>query len=362
MSFVDFYNRSKRVIDEIVDKTYAELNLSTDPLNTAFPIIDYASTSLLLLDIVRKPTVGTIVASGDIPATKPITEITEREMKRLGIGKRYEFGSEDLEAMKEFELYLASQGNVAPAAIEQFKAYFWGIAADLIPAMRRKQYILMLKLATQGSVTYTDPLSEVVVRITYPDTIPTLLPATLTAGNLWSAATTANGLLNLESLAEAWYDEFYSFPTTLMIRRRDLLALRRQDSTKAAMASAMSQNLDASQVGDIYVKEDVVVNLIKERTKVRDVVVMDAQYYEENPDDPRLPTAGHYLDDGVITFLEEGNNFVASIPSVENDWQPGVKVLAEREKEVPRRESITGYQRVIPAIKDSRKISAQKVN
>ena len=362
MSFVEFYNRSKRQIDAIVDKTNFELNLSTDPLNKYFPVISYASTKLLMLDILRKPTVGTVVGSGDIPASRPITEISEREFKRLGIGKRYEFGSEDLEAMKEFELYMSQQGGVASGVIEQFKGYFWGIAADLIPALRRKQYIIMMKLALNGVVSYTDPLSKFVVTVNYDDTIPALLPAALAGGNLWSAASTANGLLNLETIAEDWYDEFGMFPDALMLRRSELLDLRRQDSTKAAMASAMAQNLDASQISDIYVKEDTVVSLIKERTKVKEVIVLDARYYEENPDDPQMPTTGYYLPDNTVMFLEEGNNFVASIPSVENDWQPGVKVIAEREKEVPRQESITAWERVIPAIKDSRKISSQVVN
>lgn len=362
MSILDFYTRNQRKIDEIVDKTHFELMLSEDPLNKYFPEVSYPSTTIMLLDVLRKPTVGTLTGTADIPATKPITEITERQFRRLGIGKKYEFGSEDLEAMRQLEDYLMVQGGVGSAIVNQMNAYFFGVAADLIPALRRKHYVLMMKMMLTASIAYTDPLSKIVLNVAYPDTVPTLLPSPLAGANLWSAATTATGLFNLETHAEAYYDEFGTFSDALLMRRKDFIDLRQQDSTKAALAARVGQNLDASQISSIYIEDEALADLIKQRTKVKEVILMDAQYYEENPDDPLLPTAGYYLADGTYMFLEEGNQMMASVPSVENDWQPGVKVLAERKSEMPRMESITAWGRNVPIVKDSRKIAARKIN
>jgi len=360
-SIVEFYNRNQTEVNELVDKTYFELNLSTDPLAQIFPVVSYNTMDILMLDIVRKPTIATLVASADIPATKPVTTMDERILRKLGFGKKHEFDDKDFDAMRQMEMYLSSQGRLGASVVQDLKRYFFGMAIDMVPSIRQKEYMIMMKLSMSGSINYVDPLSNVALELTYPDTIPALLPAPLAGANAWSQAATAVGLTNLEAHADAIYDQFGMYPDKIGFRMRNWRELRNQASTKAAYV-AMGINIDAASVPSVRVSEEALVALVKERTKVKNVVLMDAQYYEENKDNPLDPTPGHYLDDDYYVFFFEGNTVIASVGSPENNYVPGVLVAAEITSKYPLKEMLIGYERGIPVIKDSRKIAARKVN
>jgi hypothetical protein len=359
-NIVQFYNRAPRIVNEIIDKTYFQLNLGEDPLARFFPLVDYATMKLLLLDIIRKPTVASIVTGADIPATKPITTIDERIFSRMGVGKKYEFDDKDMDAMREMDLYLSSQAGLGTAIVEQLKGYFWGLLADLPVAIRRKQYVIMMQLVTYGSSSYVDPLTNVPVTINYGDTDSTILLSALAGGNTWNN-TTATGLFCLQNHANAYYRLFGKFPDAMMLRRDNYLQLQAQDYTKTAYVARNSINVDTTSINGVFVEEDALADLIKQRTKVKDVIIFDTQYYEENKNDPMNPTMGHYLPDNYYVFLDEGNYTIAGVASPEKNYQPGVFTMAKVVEDAPIKQVLLGYQRCIPVIKDSRKLASCKV-
>lgn len=361
-TILEFLTEYKADVAEVVDKTYERLNLSDSPLEKYFPTIGYADIELALQDIEEKPTLAQVVGNGDIPDTVPVAKITERTARKLSIGKKRVYTDKDYDLMRKFELYMMSRGASSSAMLEGIKAKFFGNISGLVTDIRRKSYMIMMKLAQQAAISYTDPLTEYTVSLTYEDTFADLMLPALTAGNRWSQTATATGLLNLRIHSDAYYDHFYRRPDALWLRTKNMRELRDQQATQTAYVSRFGINVDASQISGVDVPEMALMDLIKDRTGVKEVIVFDNQYYEENKDDPSNPTSGNFLDEDRYMFLEEGNQRLAAIPSPENNWDSGVALVSEEVQKIPYKTQTIAYQRLIPLFRDSRKIASRDVN
>lgn len=361
-NIVEFLNEYKADIADVVDLTYAKLNLSDSPLEKYFPTVDYPDIELALQDIEEKPTLAQLVGNASIPATAPITTISERVARKMAIGKKREYTDQDHDLMRKFELYMMSRGGTASAMLQGIKDKFFGNIANMVGDLRRKSYMVMMKLAQEASISYVDPLTEYSINLAYPNTIPSLLPSPLVGADAWSELLTARGLLDLRNHSDAYYDEFQRRPDSLWLRTKNLRELRDQRSTQAAYVAKFGINLDASSLAGVEVPEQALFDLIKDRTGVNEVIVLDNEYYEENKNNPSEPIAGRYLDNDRYIFLEEGNQRLAAIPSPENNWSSSVFVLSEMVERAPYKTHTIVYQRLIPLFRDSRKIASRQVN
>ena len=231
----------------------------------------------------------------------------------------------------------------------------------MTPAIVDKHTYLTLKVACTGQCIYTDPLSQAQIQLTYPNTIAALLPAPLTGNARWAQAATANGLGNLQTHAEAYYGEFGSFPYAILLHWKNLREIGDQAATRTAFVAGSGMALDASNLSGLYLTDDAIVNLIKQRTRCQQVILVDGRFEEEQPG-TGAPIETPYLADDYYAFVEQSNMERALVPTVEKDFKPGIFINAKVLEEIPRRERIAAVANGIPLVVDDRKIAARKVN
>lgn len=361
-SIVEFFNRRKRTVDAIVDQTFWRLMEPTGLLDTLFPVVNYPDRMLLLMKFKHsKPTIASIVAEEqELPIGRNRVELTEEYLNNLKIGKQYLFTARDFELMEKLETSLGQSGRGAQL-VPMLEEYFFGIAAHLPVSIVEKHSVLTFQVALTGSCTFTDPLTKARFNVTYPGTIPALLPAALTTTARWGQSATADGLGNIETHATAWYEEFGQWPTVLVMRWKNLRELANQRSVKRAFLSR-SGNVGGSDadVDSVYLTDAAVIDLITERMRGGRVEIFDGMYSEEAANG--TVTDKYFLPDDTYFFPEPGNLERAIVPCVENNMNPGLYVAARVLNDAPRQERIAGVANGLPFLKDSRKIAARKVN
>lgn len=361
-SIVEFFDRQKRRVDTIVDETFFRLTQDQeDAINQIFPIVNYPDRELLLLKMVKHMTAGYFVSEEqDIPAVRPRSTLREELIGNQKIAKRHVFTARDFELMNKMELYMSATGPRAAGMVDEINRYFFGVTADLVPALQQIFTWIMFQVVTKGSVDYTDPLTGYKVQLTYPNLISALFPAALTGNDAWTQPSTANGLRNLEQHAEDWFNEFGMWPNCVVLRWQMIRDLAAQETTKNAYLSMSGiRPATDNDLSTVYIDDDPVVEMIQRRTRCQKVVLIDAQIEIENADGTITPK--YYLEDNTYTFLQDGNQERAIVPSVEKDFEQGVYTLAEVQNKAPRREQVLALQNSIPYVKDDRKLAARKV-
>lgn len=361
MDLIEFFNRSKRGIDKIVDTTFHGLMETTDAINMIAPIQNYGDRSLLLLKLNKGlPTIAHIIAEDqEVPLSRIRATLSEELLSQCKMGKAYGFTDKHLELAWKLDQYAGD--NVRDPIVRDIKRYFFGIAADIPYGIVARATQMLINILTTGRCVFTDPITLAKVEMIYPNTDAALLPAALAGNALWSAPATANGLTDLRDHSYLYQEKFGKHPDYLFIRKKQIRQLAAQNSTKQAhFVSVGGIGAQAGDLAALWLKDEQVIDMIKAVTNIPNVELFDAQYaWEASNGDI---TEDYYLPDGVYFFAETGLAERAFVPTAENDFLPGIYTVAERLlPKIPRREQIAGVANGIPAMFDDRRIAARKV-
>lgn len=361
-SMIELFERQKRTIDRIIDTSYYRLMEAEDPINRLMPLQSYAVRELLMMKFQHsKPTIGTIVAEEqEIPLSRARAVLTEELLTECKIGKAYGFTAKHYELLEKMGQYLQINGGTAVA--QEIERFFFGIFADLAPQIINRLTMMSFRVMTTGSCTFVDPLSGAQVALAYPDVDVALLPVALSGTALWSAPTTATGLQDLRNLARAYYLRHGKYPDHLLMRQFNVWELGDQASTKRAYLSSQGGTgiIDGTDLPGIQLGEEQVIELIKRWTGIPDVMMFDAIYSEEST--TGVVTNRYYLDDGYVAMVDDGLLERSLVPTVENDFQPGVFAAIETLRRIPRREQLAAVANGIPTCFDARKLCALKIS
>lgn len=361
MDLIEFFTRSKRDIDKIVDTTFHKLMEATDAINTIAPVQNYGDRSLLLLKMNRAlPTIASIIAEDqEVPLSRIRATLSEELLSQCKMGKAYGFTDKHFELAWKLDQYASD--SVRSSVADEIKRYFFGIAEDIPYGIVARSTQMLINVLTTGQCVFTDPITKAKVEMIYPNTDPTLLPAALAGNDLWSAAATANGLSNLRDHSYLYYDKFGKYPDYLFIRQQQIRQLAMQTSTKTAhLVNNGGIGAQAGDLAAVWLKDEQVTDMIRAVTNIENVEIFDAQYAWEAANG--VISESYYLADGVYFFAERGIAERAFVPTAENDFLPGIYTVAERLlPKIPRREQIAGVANGIPACFDDRKIAARKV-
>lgn len=366
-SILDFYSENSGNISKIVDQSYNYLlaDQSSD-LSLIAPVVDYVDPTLLIMKFSRsKPTIASLVGNEqELPIGRARVALSEDLMQEARIGKQYVFKNEDFKAMRKLDIALRDRLGSA-GLVTEFKNLFFGYAGDLPTSIVEKLTLFMIAVLCTGSVDYNDPLTKAQFNLSYPDVVttgvnPLMFTGAPLAADAWTNSATANGLLQLELHARSWNLLFGSWPQRLVMRTNLLLTLKNQVSTRQALAASRGFGATAGDLAGLFVPDDEVINQIKLRTKVTDVVLMDAMYSVESS--LGVVSDLFFMPDNTYFFNEPGIAQRAFIPTPEKDFASGIYVNFKQLDDAPRKERIVGVGAGIPAIFDGRKLAARRVS
>lgn len=353
-------------LQRLVDEAFA-LTLQTDsPMNRLAPITEYTRQDLFLYRISRNvPSVAVLLGvEQEIPRATTSARLSEDSIKNLILGKKYVLTQADYMQIARLE-----DASINRTDKQFIRDQIYGSAADFAPAIAEKALALLMLVMAQGSVTYADPLSGHRAVLTYPGTIPALLPAALSGGSAWSASTTATGMQNLIDHYELIKSTTGITPDWLMMRSPTLNLLKAQTSTKRMLTQSTEATADFS---------GIILSLEQMREAIRsylpgtELLIVDEVYYEDTVSglDPVSGTWNgatmgrvqkNYLLDNYYVFGFNGNYERAFVPTVEKNLQPGIFVGTREESVAPRRDSMFAMAYVVPWVSDPRLIAARKV-
>jgi len=364
-SIIEYLNRNPREITEVVDQTFFRLLESTAPVERFFPVVNYTTREALVARMSRKkmPMAQLLAPDQEVQAIRPQVTMIEVTQSNVKVGTKLYWTESDFIMMHNLQMQMAGGGPGRAIAEQAIKDHFFGTVQELVPSVYEKSlYLVMSKLASIGQCNYTDPISG--YKIAIDAAVPTgHIAATLTGGDRWSEAATCNPLANLAAHAEAIYNGTYGtgrFPMAVIMHRTDLRRIA--DSTEAKTAILRKAGADSTTpaVTGMYLNDDTVIELIKERTRASEVIVFDAQYTAEAADGTQ--TNGYFLPDDYYQFVYvEGNIERAFVPTVERDFAPGLYTLNDFDSKLPRREFSAVAGNFIPYVKDERLIGSRNV-
>ncbi len=369
-----FFANNLRRISQVIDRTFWESISSDSFVNQLMPIVNYPDPTLLIAGIKGgKPTIASIVApEQEVPNQRNEVELTLREFRKVKLGKQRIATETDFEVEEKMMTLLADNPS-----LQQYRDYFYDQARSYIQAINEKAALLAAQTLVTGSGSFTDPLTGLRWSVNYPDTIAELLPADLAGGELWSAAATANGLQNLRTHAEAYYLQFGVYPEVLCLKRKNLWELRNQESTIRAWYQRTGNPTDAgTDFTNVFLEDDILFDLIRARTQVQRIELVDYRVREEQSDGSIVET--HLFPEDYYFFAEMGNVQRAVVPCWEKvrhgraganeisvqiaprstPYYVATRVLSD----LPRQERTGAAGSVIPAVIDDRKIAARKVS
>jgi len=367
-SIYEFLERreNKDIWREQVDQTDWRLLNPVDRsrLDRLIPATSYPSRSILINRMItHRPTLATIIAEdAEVPPSRPQMILNEELLGNCKIGKKYQWNERDQKQLLELQ-----QGNLPQATKIAIENYFFGTIGDLVPSIYDKSMRMAMEIALTGSVDFTDPISKAKFKMSYTTTSGHI-PAALTSTALWSAATTATPLQNLQDHAETVYNTLGKFPDSVSMHRTQLRQVAATNEAKIAWltrtggSGTTSQDLTGVFLSDMMVKE-----LIGERVNPNtgaEVIINDAKYSEENADgtisDKFFLAVGAntgYYQFGWDGYIERG-----FVPTIENKLASGIYVVnGQKTDDVPHRYWTTAVANFVPVVKDPRYIAARKV-
>lgn len=361
-SVVDFLTRRKRDVDKLVNQTFFRLLEDTSGLLRIMPRTSYQSRKLLALRFKHnRPTIASIIApEQEIPASRPRMELTEDFYVNCKVGKKIVWKEQDFELVNDLQnLMLGTAGTGAVDAIER---HYFGQVADLVPAIYDRSLTIGLQILTTGTCQFVDPLSAATFAIAYTDLESTLFPAGLTGNARWSQSTQAAcvPLDNLETLADAYYDVNGSYAPFVVMSLKNFREVRNANSTKIAVLRRAGADSTTPDVTGVYVPDAQARDLILERTRALELIIFDAEYSQENADG--TVTNLRYMPQDYVVLTSAGALEQAFVPTVENNFAPGIFQNSKVVEEAPRVERTVAVGNMIPACFDRRKLCARKVN
>jgi hypothetical protein len=365
-SILDFYTDNTDNISRIVDTTYSLLlRDQTSELATIAPVVDYLDPGLLIMKFNHsKPTIASLVGNEqELPVQRTRVTLSEDLLQEARIGKQYVFKNEDFKAMRKLEMAMRDR-NLSGPMITEFKNLFFGYAGDLPTSIIEKLTLILMSVLCTGGVDYDDPLTKAKFNLSYPDIVTSgvnqlMFTAPPLVADSWDTPATAAGLLQLELHARAWNLTFGSWPQRLVMRSSLFLSLLTQTSTRQAIASTRAFTATAGDLASLYVPDSELINQLKLRTKVTEVILLDAMYSVESS--AGIVSDLFFMPSNSYFFSESGNAQRAFVPTPEKDFAAGIYVNWKQLDDAPRKERIVGVGAGIPAIFDSRKLAARRV-
>lgn len=369
-SFLEFFNRRKRVIDELVDKTFFRLLESTAPIDMLFPAQNYADPALLIAEITSaRATMANLFAAGqDVPASRQQIQITERNFKPYYSGKKITWTDRDFELLKRLEdAEMGGQGSAA--FVNGVKQAFFKTMLDIVPSIYERSTFFALQVACGLPINYTDPLSGAAFTLSYPGTIAAHLPNALTGNARWSQSATCTPLTGLQNLAETVYGNLGIWQDTVVMHWANLRQVANSNECKLAKlqqggATIASTDTNYQTVlNSTYVSDDEAIALIKQRTRSSNVILFDAQYSEEAADG--TTTSAEFLPSNYVVFAHNARKNIkrAFLPvqDASGAYVQGVATITRNNGDIPYREWSTAVGASVPLVIDPRCLVAQKV-
>ncbi|NJM56240.1 MAG: hypothetical protein HC857_00560 [Synechococcales cyanobacterium RU_4_20] len=357
----------------VVDETYNRLMTRDNILDQYFPIQTYMDFEILWLKVKDRPAIASVVGfDGEVPITQKgqATEIMQDTYKFV---LSYLYTESDMKVM--LTLMQRLRGGESAFA-QEISNLIFGRLEDLVQSVRDLMDLLCWQLLYQGSVDYTDPRTKAKVRVSYSSKIAGHFPTALAGGNRWSQAATANGLDNLRTLSETYYDNLGYFPDRIVMRRKDLNKLLAQTTTKEAFVAATGSAAGATNqvVSRLALGEMLVTR------EIPPIHIFDDRYTEENA--KGTSTEKPFLPEGYIVFLtgsgSAGNNAMteekppgnpsglmgqrAFGPVISNNNIPGIYSFTEEVSKEPAKDRSVASATGTPIVWDARHLAGWKID
>lgn len=363
-SITDFLNQQTRTVNRIVDETFWRLTQNQDGLDGLIPTTSYLTRELFLLKMQHsKPTIANVYAEEqEIYNSRTRMTLNTELISNCKVGKQYTWKGMDFVEMDRLQSVAFKSYDGTDAVRLAIENYFFGRAADLIPAIDNRALLMAINVLLNGSSTFTDPLTNAQYSLTYANTSPALLLPPLTGTARWTQPTTANALLDIESHGQAYYNRFGYFPVEMRLRYQMIRDIANQDTTRTAIAQKTGYPVATGSAAPAYyfVEDQIVTDMISARLRGAKVNLFDSAYSEE--DALGNVVDKYYLPANTYFFAEPGLIEKAYVPTVEKDFAPGVFTLAEVVSKLPRVERVAAVANIIPFVTDARKLASRQVS
>jgi hypothetical protein len=367
--------RYKAKLDKIIDVTRAfladpdkEMRLSKEGkkpdsvmLNQFKVFDDYAryketdDFSAIEYQLKRNMSIASVTATGgEIPSTSA-GQLIKVEGGAIKITLEHDYDEKTQIKMWEF----SQMTNIPQAFVEML----FGSVNDLQPKIFKTANMLMAQVWSTGRINFTDPRTRAAIEIVYK-TYPELFPDPLTGNALWTNATTADGIGDLQRHSEAFYYRNGFYPKETRMSKKLCTALLKQESTANY---AISQGLiSAAPVPGRPTRVSLkILNEMAKDMNIPPIVEWDAQYEIEVA--PGETQRSRYINDNIYTFLSDGMSERLFVPTIESALgtgkpKPGVFLkIDEIEKTSPPKSRTYGVARIVPWVDDTRLLAAAKV-
>lgn len=380
-SIIELINNQPGVVQRAIDLQLATVSSTgevyldgyPDPaLNRFFPFVSYSDPILALLKLRSfSPTVGYVVATdGDIPQDTERLTITQETFGNFKLAKSRLITEEDFNVARQAE-QLAMSGN--GQAAESIRNMFLAVPAMLTQGVINLHTVMSLQVACTGVCNYVDTISGVTANLSYLNQIPSGNIATaLTGTSVWSNWTNANGINDIVSHLNAYYDNLKKFPPFIVMSRATANNLRNQNSTKVIVArdnGVLTEvgTPDANAGGQLPPPSlESVANTINKRllagggqNGTTQIIVSDAFYYQRGVTGGTLTLP--YIPANYYFFATDNYIERAIVPTASNNFAGGLVTTTEVVSKEPPQEKITVAGRGFPLVPDPRFIGARKV-
>lgn len=361
-SITDFINSQTRTVNAIVDETFFRVMQDDPILDGLIPATSYPTRELLLLKMQHnQPTIGNVYAEEqEIYNSRVQMRLNTELLTNCKIGKQYTWKAMDYVEMDRLNTTFASYQGADEVRVA-LENYFFGRAADLVPAIDDRAALIAINVAISGTGSFTDPLTGAQYALTYGQVSPALILPPLTGAARWTQPT-GNALLDLEQHAQAYFNRFGYFPRKIVMRYQMIRDIANQDATRTAIAQKSGYPVATGAAAPAYyfVEDSTVIDLIRSRLRGATVILCDETYSEEDALGNIVDK--YFLPANTYFFIEEGLIEKAYVPTVEKDFAPGVFTLAEVVSKLPRIERVAAVANVVPFVRDSRKLASRQVS
>ncbi|MFM7372909.1 MAG: hypothetical protein ACKO2Z_35030, partial [Sphaerospermopsis kisseleviana] len=378
-SIIELINNQPGVVQRAIDLQLATVSSTgevyrdgyPDPaLNRFFPFVNYSDPVLALLKMRSyTPTVGYVVATdGSVPQDSERLTVTQETFGNFKLAKSRVITEEDFIVARQAE-QLALSGN--GQAAEAIRNMFLAVPAMLTQSLINLHTVMTLQVACTGICNYVDPTSGVTANLSYASQVPSgNLATALTSTAVWSNWANANGINDIVSHMNDYYNNLKKFPPFIVMSRKTANDLRNQNSTKVIVArnSGVIMEVgtpDAAAIGQLPPPSlEAVSDAINKRLLAGggqngtvQIIVSDGFYYQRGANTSGTLTLP-YIPANYYFFATDNYIERAIVPTASNNFAGGLVTTTEIISKEPPQEKITVAGRGFPLVPDPRFIGA----
>jgi hypothetical protein len=327
-----------KVADLVVEDTLHDLQKRSGLLDSYLPLKVYDSRHFLKYVVEDLQPMASIISAGTEPPLSQTGTFRKivAEMMKTGLARVYdeEFQWQMKEAMEQamsnritVQNMMTKDGMEMKGSNNTLAEYIFGTIEGVAKAQVELQNFLTWQLLQTGKISYTDSRTNQKVDIDFrtPGASYNHFPDPLTGSDLWSNASTANGLQDLESACEDYLDETGVYPDKIAMGRRLYKKLLRQESTKAA-----ATQVRGASVGTV---SSDMMKVVLEARDIPPIVTFDEKTKSELQDKSVVDT--RFLNSDRFVFLKEKMGQRAMGPTLESGGRAGVYVVTREISKFP---------------------------